>query len=477
MFAMISIGGIFGLMITGLIYPYFFCYGCPFAVGACPIGLLEHSFVDLHNGLLSGLALLVYLFGFLSLVGILSGRAFCGWGCPIGLLQDATNKTGISDHACSKLAPKGVNPRLKLVKYVILVLIPLPSYVFLKLMYTNLCPVGGLTGTLPTLLLFGGDWQPSNFFGIKILSVVLFTLLVLLVGRGWCKYLCPVGAFLAPWNKVSGIKLTRDEEKCTECGLCDRSCPMDMKDVGRRADMECILCGRCVEACKNDALKIHTRFSKEGARASATWLVTVALIVALLSVGIWGGGYERSEEINTIPCLGCLALNPTASMDFEFLTDVAQSAFVSTTLSSRPVFLHYRTDACSACDDMEPVVERLEETYDDDVVFIHINLDHSTGTEKASYDLYDVKGTPQRRGGVPMFTVITLNRERNETLPYYATSYGIQEESALAESIGTALELYELWGGGTTSVEEGIGLRVEDPHGSVLPNGTASFTV
>ena len=91
---------------------------------------------------------------------------------------------------------------------------------------------------------------------MKITSVILFTALIILVTRGWCKYLCPVGAYLAPWNRVPTFGLRRVEETCKHCNVCDKACPMDIKEVGTKPEMECILCGRCVDSCKFSSLKL-----------------------------------------------------------------------------------------------------------------------------------------------------------------------------------------------------------------------------
>ena len=105
-FTIVTLGGLFGIGTTGLIYPYFFCYSCPWDVGACPIGILEHSMIDMQlAGLFVGLALLALLAGFMVLMALIFGRAFCGWACPIGLLQDITRKFGGS----KKLKETGVS--------------------------------------------------------------------------------------------------------------------------------------------------------------------------------------------------------------------------------------------------------------------------------------------------------------------------------------------------------------------------------
>ena len=42
-----------------------------------------------------------------------------------------------------------------------------------------------------------------------------------------------------------------DKTKCTDCGLCQGVCPMDIKTVG---DHECIQCGKCIKVCPTKAI-------------------------------------------------------------------------------------------------------------------------------------------------------------------------------------------------------------------------------
>lgn len=142
------------------------------------------------------------------------------------------------------------------------------------------------------------------------------------------------------------------------------------------------------------------------------------------------------ERIVTVICLSCVKLEPRTRLDFTFDTATGDPhpQFVLENLSKGPVFLHYRTDVCAACDDMEPVLRDVfnvnygitEEFYktiifgDTNVTFIHINLDHTSETKKNSFQIYDKDNI----NGVPMFTIVTLGYHPAFVKPYYATGYG-----------------------------------------------------
>ena len=87
-FLFTAILGIFGIGMTGFIYPYFFCPASPGACAGCPIWVIEHGTLEVVDGALSGGYMLLYLVGLFVLIGALVGRSFCGWACPVGSLQD-----------------------------------------------------------------------------------------------------------------------------------------------------------------------------------------------------------------------------------------------------------------------------------------------------------------------------------------------------------------------------------------------------
>ncbi len=132
-------------------------------------------------------------------------------------------------------------------------------------------------------------------------------------------------------------------------------------------------------------------------------------------------GYDRTEHIANIPCLGCMALNPLVSGNFTFDTRDGRPhpEFILDILKERPVFLHFRTDACPSCDRSEPFLEEFEEKYKDRMTFIHINLDHTdeihiVGDTESNMSISTEEGLEVYRTynkfdqeGVPMFAVMT----------------------------------------------------------------------
>ncbi|MEM3341372.1 MAG: 4Fe-4S binding protein [Thermoplasmata archaeon] len=257
---------------TGLIYPYFFCYANPFSIGACPIGLLEHSCTDITTKTEHSISLLLYLIGFLGFVGLLGGRIFCGWACPIGTLQDAVwwlrNKVSGNKNRLDCVMDKG-NPitgpstPLKYIKYGILILIPLLSLITGKLIYTHYDPVGFITGTILQFIVAPDSYTLTGKGYVKMVLTLLMLILVFTVAMGWCRFFCPIGAAMGFTNRISFLQLRRkSDSKCISCGICARVCRMGVDPAKESGNMECTLCGRCIDSCpKNDL--VYTYLGKE----------------------------------------------------------------------------------------------------------------------------------------------------------------------------------------------------------------------
>jgi polyferredoxin len=204
--------------------------------------------------------LILYPLLILGFVGVLSGRAVCGWACPIGLLQRGTGSVARKMKKYSviqKLGSHKIEPYLRYIKYVNLVGLVIITPIVIGFMFTDICPVGFLTGTLPILILNPGKFIPSFYFYPALAILILFLVLIFMVERGWCRYFCPVGALLAPFNKISYLHVAVHPiigypditKKCINCDACSNSCPMGIDVPNMNRDPECILCGKCIHAC------------------------------------------------------------------------------------------------------------------------------------------------------------------------------------------------------------------------------------
>jgi len=251
--------GAFGLK-TGFCVPFFYCNACPAASGACHLRPLELSVYKVFRepGNFSW-KLLLYPIVILGTVGILTGRAVCGWACPIGLLQRATGRVPRylkkKFPILKKIGQHRVESYLRYTKYLVLIGLVFLTSIFIGFVFTDICPVGMLTGTFPIMILKPGVYIPDTYFYVAFVIFVLFLLLIFLIERGWCRYFCPVGAILAPFNKISFLHMEVNIKDCIHCNICSESCPMGIDVPNMNRDPECILCGKCINICPKNSIK------------------------------------------------------------------------------------------------------------------------------------------------------------------------------------------------------------------------------
>ena len=229
------------------------CYSCPGALGSCPIGALQALF----DGRRRKFAFSVV--GYLAVLGLLVGRFICGWLCLFGLIQELLFKIPLPK---LKL-PKRADRVLRYLKYAVLLVLVfgLPFFWRNKLgigepfFCKYLCPVGTLEGGVPLVLLQEQLRSAVGFlFRWKFALMTLVLLSSVFIHRPFCRYLCPLGAFYALFQKLSLLRMRLDGEKCVSCGKCEASCPMDVRVTKDSNSAECIRCGACIRACPAGAL-------------------------------------------------------------------------------------------------------------------------------------------------------------------------------------------------------------------------------
>lgn len=254
----LNIEGIFPGLKTGLCFPFFYCHACPTASAACPLRAIEIG-VYKKEWKLNFILYPILIIGF---VGVLSGRAVCGWACPIGLLQRVTGKVPQKIKKrypfAKKLGQHMIEPFLRYIKYLLLIGLVVVTPIYIGFMFTDVCPIGFLVGSVPISVLNPGGFSPNEFFYMALVIFILFLVLIFTIERGWCRYFCPIGAMLAPFNKVSALRVTVNKDECVHCNLCsNEACPMGIDVPNMDRDPECILCGKCIEVCPRKIIKFE----------------------------------------------------------------------------------------------------------------------------------------------------------------------------------------------------------------------------
>ncbi|MCD4703269.1 MAG: 4Fe-4S binding protein [Methanosarcinaceae archaeon] len=164
---------------------------------------------------------------------VFRGRWFCGNLCPRGSLYDFT----VSKMSQNRNVPSILSSyRVRIPVFV----------VTMGFMIYRLTTALGTQNTFDNI----GTVLASMCVTMTIISVSMGTYLK---PRAWCA-ICPMGTL----QRVLGgskYQLKMAHDKCIDCKICEKKCPMDLevRDIGNNPD--CIKCGRCVVACPKDALE------------------------------------------------------------------------------------------------------------------------------------------------------------------------------------------------------------------------------
>ncbi len=96
-------------------------------------------------------------------------------------------------------------------------------------------------------------------------AVGLFFGFIFKDNRAFCKYICPVPVLQKITSRYAVMKIEINKEKCIDCGLCEKNCPMNIKlleykNANKRiCSTECILCTTCIEVCPKSAVSITNK--------------------------------------------------------------------------------------------------------------------------------------------------------------------------------------------------------------------------
>jgi len=183
--------------------------------------------------------------------GVIGGRMFCSWVCPVNMVTDAANWLR------RKLGMQDVQKRVYMsrnIRYWILGLALVLSFLM------------GLTAfelVSPISILHRGIVFGMGFGLAAVLVIFFFDLLV--HENGWCGYICPLGGFYSLIGKFSMLRVRHNVDKCTECMKCKDVCPEKevlfmVSKFSETVKMgACTNCARCIEVCEDSALNFSIR--------------------------------------------------------------------------------------------------------------------------------------------------------------------------------------------------------------------------
>ena len=279
-------GIIFNLGVLAVLFPVLWTWGLK-------TNTVGDAFTAIQL-MLSGWNLAYVVFPWIGLasfliVGVLVGKALCGWVCPFGFVQDLLGyvrrqQTDLSARS-HETAVYGKYIVLALTLFIsvtysasILAGVGTSYHTALGILatapFTSFSPSETLFATIPRLISgfqFSGDIGSNILTGLSGLSAlfwVQFAIMVMVlafvvyVPRSFCRYLCPHGAIMAVMNQFSFIGLRREPFKCEKggCRNCVLVCPTRVPILDlpweKFSHAECIYCMKCVDACQHGAIKL-----------------------------------------------------------------------------------------------------------------------------------------------------------------------------------------------------------------------------
>jgi len=253
----------------------FFLFGRVWGLGlkagfAAEHGMAGASHVAVQFFLKAVLPWVVFLAMF-PLLGLLTGRFFCGWLCPEGTLFE------LADFLTLKLTgrrnlfvarqnePDRGSPNRIL-------------YGTITIISSLVIPLAGgiaLTGYLVAPKTIWAQLTSWEFtFGVKagVIGVAIYMLITsILVRHVLCRFVCAAGLMqmLFGWVSPIALRLKMDTARisaCTDCKGCDKACFMNVTPRKNKRDISCVNCGACITACNRELGKgkglFHLGFGK-----------------------------------------------------------------------------------------------------------------------------------------------------------------------------------------------------------------------
>lgn len=229
------------------------CYSCPGSLGSCPIGALQ-AVLSSPNFKFS-----FYLAGFFLLVGTFLGRVVCGFLCPFGWIQELLHKIPFP----KKIKAFRGDRALRSLKYIILLVFVILLPLFVVDVVGNgspwfckwICPAGTLEAGIPLVAMNPLLQEAVGFLFAWKLAILAVTIIVsIMIYRPFCKYICPLGAIYALFNRVAIYRYHVDDDLCIECKKCAAVCPMNIDPRSETNHAECIRCGDCKGVCPTGAI-------------------------------------------------------------------------------------------------------------------------------------------------------------------------------------------------------------------------------
>jgi transcriptional regulator of nitric oxide reductase len=169
---------------------------------------------------------------------------FCGWLCPFGALQELISMVTQALGIRQRRLRTAIDAKLKWIKYVVLAVIV--GSVWLAPSFAEVAVEIEPFKTAISLY-FVREW-PYVLWAVACIALSVF------VYRGYCRYICPLGAALAATNVLQRWSWIPRREACgTPCQTCRHRCEYQaIEPTGKVNYSECFQCLDCVSIYQDD---------------------------------------------------------------------------------------------------------------------------------------------------------------------------------------------------------------------------------
>lgn len=196
-----SRSGLVWIAILGVVYFGFWRRGC-----VCAVGSVQNVSQALADPAV-GVAWTTMLFFALPVVfAVYVGRSFCAGVCPLGAIQDLVLIRPVR-------VPAAIDEPLRLLRHLYLGLGILLAATATGYLICRMDP-------FIAIFRFSGPTGPV-IFGLGLLAIAT------MIGRPYCRYLCPFGVLLGWGARISRRHMTITPDDCIHCGLCSDACPFN----------------------------------------------------------------------------------------------------------------------------------------------------------------------------------------------------------------------------------------------------------
>lgn len=248
-------GKILGLASTVLIVPYLHATQAPLSTVT---GAYEAFEWTVSHGAFPLLTLGV-IFG----TAITVGKLFCGWACPLGMVQDFLSYLPFTQRTLSAVNVQS----LKDMKWAFLLFSicvaffssfrrdasDAPMGMFTDSPFSVLSPSGTLFSYIPWMMIWRADaLAHAGYLGwVKFALMFAFLVPALYIPRFFCRYACPLGLLVEQFSQFKILRIHRSikySHSRTNDVLND-ICPMGvtLEENSEFIDHQaCIHCGKCV---------------------------------------------------------------------------------------------------------------------------------------------------------------------------------------------------------------------------------------